>query len=600
MKTIIQKLKFSTRLFLSTLALSFLFVTTSCDDDDDKPSDNIVEVAQSNSELSTLVSAIVAAELDTYLAGPGPFTVFAPTNAAFEKLDSQTLNQIIGDPVLLTALLQYHVVSGKVYSKDLSTGSVNTALSGQPIDVVVSGGMVTINGSAKVIEADVKASNGVIHIIDEVLLPDDFVAQTIVQIAASNPNFSTLVSVLSLPELSDLLAAANNPTQDLTVFAPTNAAFDAVLAALGKTSINDIPTGILKEIVSYHILGQSVLSTQLTNGEVPTLLTGESITVNVSGGVKIDNANVIAADVKAINGVIHAVDGVLLPSYVETALGNIGEVVLFNKDYTVLAAALRKAELLDAISTTDNITVFAPDNAAFIKAGITSLDGLDKAALENVLLYHVLGAKVLSSQLPAGGIATTLSNSQKIYLGYLTNGVLINGLTSITAVDIVKDNGVIHTIDRTLVPPAIDIVDIAVALANNGTASEFTVLVSLLSNPAYADITAAIKAADNITVFAPTDAAFAEISSVIPTLSQAQIKDILLYHAVGARVFSSQLVNNQVVPMLNGQTTKVIISGGAVSLVDKTGGDNANVIQVNVHGSNGVIHVIDKVLLPAL
>lgn len=600
MKAIIKKFKFSSRLFLSTLALSLLFVTTSCDDDDDEPSDNIVEVAQSNSELSTLVSAIVAAELDTYLAGPGPFTVFAPSNAAFEKLDSQTLNQIIGDPVLLTALLQYHVVNGKVYSKDLSTGSVNTSLAGQPIDVVVSGGMVTINGSAKVIEADVKASNGVIHIIDEVLLPDDFVSQTIVQIAASNPNFSTLVSILSLPELSDLLAAANNPTQNLTVFAPTNAAFDAVLSALGKTSINDLPTGILKEIVSYHILGQSVMSSQLTNGEVPTLLPGESITVNVSGGVKIDNANVIAADVKAINGVIHALDAVLLPSYVETALGNIGEVVLFNKDYTVLAAALRKAELLDVISTTNNITVFAPDNAAFIKAGITSLDGLDKDALTPVLLYHVLGAKVLSTQLPAGGIAATLSNNQNIYLGYLTDKVLINGLTKITAVDIVKNNGVIHTIDRTLVPPAIDIVDIAVGFANNGTSSEFTVLVSLLTNPAYADITAAIRAASNITVFAPTDAAFGQISSVIPTLTEAQIKNILLYHAVGARVFSTQLVNNQVVPMLNGQTTKVLISGGAVSLVDKSGGSNANVIQVNIHGSNGVIHAIDKVLLPAL
>lgn len=600
MKTIFEKIKFPTRLFLSTLALSFLFVTTSCDDDDDKPSDNIVEVAQSTSELSTLVSAIVAAELDTYLAGPGPFTVFAPTNAAFEKLDSQTLNQIIGDPVLLTALLQYHVVSGKVYSKDLSTGSVNTALSGQSIDVVVSGGMVTLNGSAKVIEADVKASNGVIHIIDEVLLPDDFVSQTIVQIAASNPNFSTLVSILSLPELSDLLAAANNPTSNLTVFAPTNAAFAAVLAALGKTSINDIPTGILREIVSYHILGQAVMSSQLTNGQVPTLLPGESITVNLSGGVKIDNANVIAADVKAINGVIHAVDGVLLPSYVETSLGNIGEVVLFNKDYTVLAAALRKAELLDVISTTNNITVFAPDNAAFVKAGITSLDGLDKAALSPILLYHVLGAKVMSSQLPASGIATTLSNDQKIYLGYTTNAVLVNGLTTIKDVDIVKNNGVIHTIDRTLVPPAKDIVDIAAALANNGTASQFTVLVSLLSNPAYASVTAAIKAASNITVFAPTDAAFAEISGVIPTLTQAQITNILQYHAVGGRIFSSQLVNNQVVPMLNGQNTTVKISGSTVELMDKSGGRNAKVIEVNVHGSNGVIHVIDKVLLPAL
>lgn len=600
MKTFVANFQRPLSVFFSVLMLSFFFVTTSCDDDDDKPSKNIVEVAQSNSELSTLVSAIQAAGLTSYLSGSGPFTVFAPTNAAFAKLDPETLNNIIGNPTLLTALLQYHVVNGSVKSSDLSTGSVNTALSGQSIDVNVSGNSVTLNGSSRVTDADVKASNGYIHIIDEVLIPEDFAAQTIVQIAASNPNFSTLVQILSLPEMSDLLAAANDPTQDLTVFAPTNAAFDATLAALGKNSINDIPTGILKEIVQYHILGTAVFSNELSNGMVETLLPGESVTVDLSGnGVKIDNANVIAADVAAINGVIHAVDGVLLPSYVATSIGNIGEVVLFNKDYTILASALRKAELLDAISTTDNITVFAPDNAAFVAAGITSLDGLEKEDLEPVLLYHVLGAKVLSSQLPASGIATTLSG-EKIYLGYLTNSVLINGLTAITAVDIEKDNGVIHTIDRTLVPPAGDIVDIAAALADNGDASQFTVLVSLLSSEAYAGVTQAIKDADNITVFAPTDAAFEEIAAVIPTLTEAQITNILQYHAVGGRIFSTDLVNNQVVPMLNGQNTRVRITNGSVAIEDNSGGRNAAVLEVNVHGSNGVIHVIDKVLLPNL
>ncbi len=602
MKTISNHLKAAGRIFLSVLMIGLLTFASSCNDDDDKPSKNIVEVAQGNAELSTLVSAIQAAGLTSYLSGTGPFTVFAPTNAAFAKLDPVTLNNIIGNPTLLTALLQYHVVNGKVYAKDLSDGEVNTALSGQTILVDVNGNSVTLNGSSMVTDADIKASNGVIHMIDEVLIPDDFAAQTIVQIAASNPNFSTLVQILSLPDLSDLLAAANDPTADLTVFAPTNAAFDATLAALGKNSINDIPTGILKEIVSYHILGGAVFSDELSNGSVPTLLPGESVTVDVSGnGVKIDNANVIAADVAAINGVIHAVDGVLLPSYVATAVGNIGEVVLFNKDFTVLAAALRKAELLDAVSTTDNITVFAPDNAAFVKAGITSLDGLSKDDLTPILLYHVLGAKVLSSQLPASGIAETL-NGGNIYLGYLFNQrVLINGLTAISAVDIEKDNGVIHVIDRTLVPPAGDIVDIAAALADNGGASEFTVLVSLLTNPAYADITEAIKGSSNITVFAPTDAAFGEIASVIPTLTEAQIREILTYHAAGARVFSYDLVEGQNIIMLNGQTLKVkAIIDDLIVLQDKSGGDDAAVVERNVHGSNGVIHAIDKVLLPNL
>ena len=120
-----------------------------------------------------MVNAIQAAGLTSYLSGTGPFTVFAPTNAAFAKLDPETLNNIIGNPTLLTALLQYHVVNGQVYSKDLTDGEVNTALSGQTILVDVNGNSVTLNGSSNVTDADIKASNGVIHAIDAVILPPD-------------------------------------------------------------------------------------------------------------------------------------------------------------------------------------------------------------------------------------------------------------------------------------------------------------------------------------------------------------------------------------------------------------------------------------------
>jgi transforming growth factor-beta-induced protein len=292
---------------------------------------------------------------------------------------------------------------------------------------------------------------------------------------------------------------------------------------------------------------------------------------------------------------------VLLPSYVATAVGTVGEVVLFNKDFTVLASALRKADLLDAVSTTDDITVFAPDNAAFVAAGLTSLDGIDDETLSSVLLYHVLGARVKSNELPASGIAATL-NGSNIYLGYLFNQrVLINGLTEIKAVDIEKSNGVIHVIDRTLVPPAPNVVEIALALADQGDDSEFTVLTSLLASEDFADITQAIIDAENITVFAPTDAAFEAIEDVVGGLTPEQISTVLTYHAAGARVFSYNLVDGQEVIMLNGQTVKITkLPGEAVFIEDKSGGEDALVIEANVHGSNGVIHVIDKVLIPNL
>lgn len=600
MKTFNNQSKLLDNSLLKIVMVALVLFFSACEDDDDPMmSNSIVDVAQDNPELSTLVDAIVAAELTDFLSGPGPYTVFAPTNAAFQKLDPETLNTIISTPSLLTALLQYHVANGKVMSTDLSNGAVPTLLAGKSIDVNVDNGVV-LNGSSNVTEADVDADNGVIHIIDEVLIPEDFVAQTIVQIAAGNPDFSTLVAILSLPELSGLLTAANDPTANLTVFAPTNDAFSALFMALGKSEISEVPVEILNEIVQYHILGGAVFSDELTNGTAETLLEGESVTIDISNGVMVDDANVVLADVAAINGVIHAVDAVLLPSYAASAVGTISEIVLFDNDFTILANALRKAELLETVSTTENLTLFAPDNAGFIAAGITSLEGLEKDDLTPVLLYHVLGAKVLSTELPESGIAMTLSNEQNMYLGYLTDRVVINGLSRITEVDMVKSNGVVHKINRTLVPPAHDVVDIAVALADNGDDSEFTVLVSLLSSDSLAFIAQALKDAENVTIFAPTDDAFNDIIDVVPTLNEAQLTQILQYHAATARVFSSDLQDGQVLPMLSGETLQVNINGQAVSLTDKSGGEDANINEVNIHGSNGVIHVVDKVLIPTL
>ncbi len=585
---------------IAMLLMAIPLFTVSCSDDDDNNMSNdknIVEIAQGTGSLSTLVDALVAADLTEALSGEGPFTVFAPSNDAFAKLDPDVLNNIISTPSLLTSLLQYHV-AGAALTSDRLNGTVQTLLSGQTLEAVNAGG-VTINGTSNVTTSDVLASNGVIHVIDEVLIPEDFYAQTLAQIVAGSPDHTILLSALAKPELAGLLEAANNPTADLTVFAPTDAAFTAVLGVLGKESIDDIPVALLNEIVSYHILGSAVNANQLTNGDVETILPGESVTVDLTDGVKINNANVTAADLKAVNGVAHVVDAVLLPSYVTYSVGTIAEVVLFEKDFTILAGALRKADLLETVATAPALTVFAPDNAGFVAAGITSLDDYTAEELSPILLYHVLGGVVKSGDLPTSGIAETL-NGGNIYLGYLNQGrVLVNGLTEITAVDIEKSNGVIHVINRTLVPPALNIVEIALAMADMGEASEFTVLTSLLASDEYADITQAIINADNITVFAPTDAAFAEVNNGAG-LTQEQISTILTYHAAGARVFSYNLVQGQEVIMLNGQTLKVSsISGEAIVLEDKTD-DGANVIEVNVHGSNGVIHVVDKVLLPEL
>lgn len=598
MKNFIQ-MNYFKKITVAVLLMAIPLLSASCSDDDDDngTSDkNIVEIAQGTPSLSTLVDALVAADLTDALSGDGPFTVFAPSNDAFAKLDPDVLNNIISTPSLLTSLLQYHVAGAELTSGQLN-GTVQTLLSGQTLDAENAGG-VTINGTANVTTADVLASNGIIHVIDEVLIPEDFYAQTLAQIVAGSPDHTILLSALAKPELSDLLAAANDPTQDLTVFAPTNTAFEGVLAALNKTSIDDIPVELLKEIVTYHILGMAVSSDQLVNGDVETLLPGESVTVDLTDGVKINNANVTAADLKAVNGVAHVVDAVLLPSYVAYSVGTVAEVVLFENDFTILAGALRKADLLETVATAPALTVFAPDNAGFVAAGITNLDDYTAEQLTDVLTYHVIGSVVKAADLPASGIAETLNGN--IYLGYLNNQrVLINGLTEIKAVDIEKSNGVIHVIDRTLVPPAPNVVDIAVAMSEMAEGAEFTVLVSLLASPDYADITQALIDATNVTVFAPTDAAFGDIDNGAG-LTVEQISEVLTYHAALGRTFSSSLSEGQTIGMLNQQNITVETITGNLIILKDAAGELSDVIEVNVHGSNGVIHVIDKVLIPVL
>ncbi len=231
---------------------------------------------------------------------------------------------------------------------------------------------------------------------------DDMPPQTLpsaADAAISNSELSTLVSVLSLDGLSGLLAAASDDNAQLTVFAPSNAAFQGVLDALGLSSIDEIPESVLEDIVKYHIVGAVAKSTDLQSTTYETL-NGESVTIDLSSGVKVDNAKVTSEDIKVSNGVVHIIDAVLLPSLYKSALGSIVEVPLFRKEYSILTSALVKAELVETLLTDGLFTVFAPNDDAFTAAGITSLDGLSKEDLAPILLYLVLGRKVLASGLP--------------------------------------------------------------------------------------------------------------------------------------------------------------------------------------------------------
>lgn len=297
---------------LMAVALMVFSVTAYADDHD------IVDIASDNPDFSILVAALSEAGLVEALKGDGPFTVFAPTDAAFAQLLAD-LNieaaDLLGHPDLSKVLL-YHVVSGKVMSTDLSDGMMPATLNGNTIDIGVDGG-VTVN-QANVITADIEAANGVIHVIDSVIIPPDFMLEEpemmeekpdIVDIALSDDSFSMLVMLL---QEADLVGALQGDGP-FTVFAPTNDAFIELVTALGITPEELMAQPALADVLLYHVISGKIMSTDLSDGLAAPTLNGDTIEFDLSSGVKADQAMVISADIDASNGVVHVIDSVLIP-----------------------------------------------------------------------------------------------------------------------------------------------------------------------------------------------------------------------------------------------------------------------------------------------
>ena len=273
---------------------------------------DIVDTAVAAGSFKTLVSAVQAAGLESTLRGAGPFTVFAPTDDAFKKVPDFLLTKLVSAPYKteLGLILKYHVLSGKVAASDVlgKTQAVDT-VAGAKLNVDGSGGMVKLNADAKVSTADVGASNGVIHIIDGVLLP------TIVDTASlyvdGETKFSTLVTAIKAAGLVDTLSGPG----PFTVFAPTDKAFSDLKAQVGDAAFNAIlaDKAQLTSILTYHVVSGAVYEKDVTAGAVKTVQ-GDNINIGTNGGVTInDSTKVVFTDLPNRNGVIHVIDKVLLP-----------------------------------------------------------------------------------------------------------------------------------------------------------------------------------------------------------------------------------------------------------------------------------------------
>jgi uncharacterized surface protein with fasciclin (FAS1) repeats len=307
------------RWLLASATLSFLAACGGDDDESHAPTQrNIVQTAQADARFSLLVEAVVAADLATTLSAPGPFTVFAPTNDAFTALLGElglTKDQLFANKPLLTAVLTYHVLPAQVLRAQVPAGKPITTVQGGIFKVdAVNGGLVVTDGrnrTANITATDIATSNGVIHVIDKVLLPAD---KTVVETAAALPQFSILVEAVAAAGLDDDLSAAG----PFTVFAPTNDAFAALLTELGITKDALLAdTALLTRVLTYHVLPARVLKADVPVGAAITTLQGGTFTVGATLAItdgQNRTANITATDVLASNGVIHVLDRVILPA----------------------------------------------------------------------------------------------------------------------------------------------------------------------------------------------------------------------------------------------------------------------------------------------
>ena len=436
------------------LVISSLFV--SCNDDDETSdvmsSNTITDVAASNPNFSILVEALKKAGLDDDLASKSSnLTVFAPTNAAFTSLLAElkvsSLNDIPTET--LTKVLLYHVKSDKSLASQIKTGYYSSLASG-PVDgsklsIYVDMAAGKINGRSKITQTDIMADNGVIHVIDKVMLPMSIADHAV----ANESTFSSLVAALSAAKL---VPALNDLSKTYTVFAPTNVAFNNLLMKLG-VGLGDLSAETLSPILLYHVVSGYVPSSAVAAGYVPTLSSAFgknlSLQISVTGGVKLNNTvNVIATDVVATNGIVHVIDGVLLPQ-------NVVEMAQQNSMFSTLVLAVVKAELASTLAMAGPYTVFAPTNDAFSNLfktlGVSGIDALSKEALTPILLAHVVSGNVQSGSL-SSGMVQTLNSAKSLNVVVGGSGVTIDGSVKVVKADVQGSNGVIHVIDKVIVP----------------------------------------------------------------------------------------------------------------------------------------------------
>ena len=540
-------------IFVALLLLSALPTIATADETKDIPT-NASETGVHNS----LVAALTQAGLASTLSGDGPFTVFAPTDQAFAdagidlaSFDTDEENATLVD------ILTYHVVSGTVMSSDLTDAGTTDALNGDKLSFTVTNTEVKVN-DAVVTTADVVSSNGVIHVIDKVLTPpvDVYVGDG----SMSEPYFEFYTDADGTIAMTEIDISKSYKFQRLNN--PSAHPFYLSDFAYNTDSTENM-----------IIAGDGTSTTGISHDESFTVFFRDGFTVE-------DNLQYFCT-----------VHNDMVSSFILTEpQPDIPSVAASTNIHTSLIAALTHADLVTTLQGEGPFTVFAPTDQAFIDAGIdlsTFDTDEENETLVDMLLYHVLPGEVPASAVTDGLVAQMANGENATFTVDSESGVIMIQDAAVTTGNVFASNGIVHIVDKLVLPSTPDI---------PATAQSTGVHNSLVAALTQANLVTTLQGDGPFTVFAPTDQAFIDAGIDLSTFDTddeiATLVDILTYHVVPGQIMSTDLVDGGTAQTVNTDEITFTVSADGVMV------NGANVTLADVTASNGVIHVIDKVLMP--
>ncbi|XP_029028712.1 periostin-like isoform X2 [Betta splendens] len=387
-----------------------------------------------NDELSSFATAALASDMMDKLDQPGHFTLFAPTNEAFLKLSPGYLERIMKDKAVIAALVNYHILNSAQCSEAIMAGSVYETAEGSAIEIGCDGDSLTVNGIKMVLKKDIVATNGVIHLIDQVLIPNS--AKDVMELMGdSQTTFKDMVSELGL-------AAAMGPKTEYTVLAPVNSAFTYEV----KSKDQDW----LKLILENHFLKLKVTLSELYNGQLLETLAGNLLRVFIyRTAVCIENACMLRGSKEGSNGALHN-----MKSLIQPAEKSIYQILIADGRFKIFLSLMETAGLTDLLKQEGSYTIFAPTDDAF--GGLSQEDlallRSDVTALRTILLYHFSNGVFIN-----GGLEGGVTNLLKTFQGYNLQVMSVNDSIHVNSVsvpdgDLMATNGVIHVVKNVLYP----------------------------------------------------------------------------------------------------------------------------------------------------